>query len=124
MPSDGEAFFSSAITLKASHERAAGKSRGGAPFSTAILRATSGSTRLRCAMDSRRASTIRSRMFFACDTVSICTNVFLTPAAVGDSEVRSEKRLNYAIRGAKRCQFAAMRIRDEELEKQWKRSNN
>ena len=64
-PREGDAFFSSAITLKPSRESATAKSRAGEAFSfAAIFKATSGSTRLRCATDSRRTSTMRSRIVF------------------------------------------------------------
>src|ERR1700691_5594957 len=76
VPREGEAFLSAAITLQVSRVNAPGKSRGGASFPAAILRGTSGRTRLRCATDVRRAATIWSRMVFPGERVCIKASPF------------------------------------------------
>src|ERR1700722_15454890 len=70
-PREGEPFFSSAMTLYPGRARAAAKSQAGAAFCAASFNATSGSTRLRCAIDSRRAATILSRTVFPPELVSM-----------------------------------------------------
>src|SRR6185437_7243980 len=106
MPREGEAFFSSAITLKVLRERAAAKSRDCGAFSTANFSAASGRERFRCAIDFRRASTIQSRIVFSRELISIGLVAGQFRASrTTPSFMRMRGCFHHAIRAFPRCQF-------------------
>src|SRR2546425_3636201 len=82
-PREGEAFFSSAMTLTASRLSAPAKSRTPSAFLTAMRRTASGRMRLRWSMAERRASTMRSSTVPDLASALIVQRLQLSPLATG-----------------------------------------